>query len=163
MNLIIDKDQDSTFATEIRDVLGTTSNELSDTSLKSDIILGAAERAVCKIHVPNWQAVLNGDDPIAANALRACVIIKVCLNIINTPAIQNILIDQVRLVDIIITAKKVTLQELKDSLQALFEQQLASVGVEYSGGYPERELVEKTGTDTLYEYYVDSEGTFQKY
>ena len=162
-NYIIDSVNDSDYFTEVRDLLGITDDDLTDASLKSDIVLGAAERAVCKIYAPNWQSVMTGSDQIAADALRSCVVIRVALNILNMPANQNLIMDQVRLIDIILTAKKQTFDELRKSLGDLFMQQLSLVGVEHPGdGYPNRTLVGKSASVSVYDYYVDTTGSVQR-
>ena len=162
-NYIIDPTNDTAYYTEVRDLLGITSDDLTDATLKSDIFLGAAERAVCKIHVPNWHSVMTGDDQIAADALRSCVIIRVALNILNMPANQNLIMDQIRLIDIILTAKKQTFNELRNALQTILEQQLSFVGVVYSGdGWPDRTLIGKSDSISVFDYYVDTSGELQK-
>lgn len=162
-NYIIDPVNDTAYYTDVRDLLGITDDDLTDTHLKSDIILGAAERAICKIYVPNWQTVMTGSDQIAADALRSCVIVRVALNILNMPASQNLIMDQVRLIDIILTAKKQTFDELRKSLGDLFMQQLSFVGVEHSGdGYPNRTLIGKSDSISFYDYYVDTTGNVRK-
>jgi len=161
-NYIIDPVNDSAYYTDVRDLLGITDDDLTDSSLKSDIILGAAERAVCKIFVPNWQTVMTGPDPIAADALRSCVVIKVAINILNMPANQNLLQDSIRVIDMIITAKKQTLEQIKTDLQRLFEEQLSLVGVAHAdGSWPERTLVGKSDSISVYDYYVDTDGSIQ--
>ena len=162
-NYIIDPINDTAYYTEIRDLLGVTSDDLSDTTLKSDIFLGAAERMICKLYVPNWQAVLTGSDAIAADSLRSSVVIRVAQNILNMPANQNLLFDQIRLIDIILIAKKQTIEDLKSSLQSLFEQQLSFVGVEHAGGaWPVRTLVGKSTSANVYDYHVDTSGEVQE-
>ena len=161
-NYIIDPINDSDYYTEVRDLLGVTDDDLTDATLKSDIFLGAAERMICKVYVPNWQNVLDGADGIAADALRSSVIVRVALNILNMPATQNLILDQVRLIDIILTAKKQTFPELKAALQSLFEQQLSFVGVEHTGDWPVRTLVGKSDTANFYDFYIDTNGVVQK-
>jgi len=162
-NYIIDPINDTDYYTDVRDLLGITDDDLTNDALKSDIMLGAAERAICKIYVPNWQAVMTGSDQMAADALRSCVVIRVALNILNMPATQNLIEDKVQLIDIIITAKKQTTDELKKLLGDLFMQQLSSVGVEHSGdGYPVRTLLGKSDSVSFYDYYVDTTGNVQK-
>jgi|GEM_PF-3374733 len=162
-NYIIDPVNDAAYYTEVRDLLGITEDDLTDASLKSDIILGAAERAICKIYAPNWQSVMTGNDQLAADALRSCVVIRVALNILNMPANQNIIMDQVRLIDIILTAKKQTFDELRKALGDLFMQQLSFVGVVHPGtGYPNRTLIGKSASISVYDYYVDTNGNVQK-
>jgi len=161
-NYIIDPINDAAYYTEVRDLLGITSDDLSDATLKSDIFLGAAERMICKIYVPNWQDVLTGSDSIAADALRSSVVVRVALNVLNMPASQNLILDQVRLIDIILTAKKQTMAELRASLEHLFEQQLSFAGVVRTTEWPIRTLVGKTGTANVYNYYVDTDGAVQE-
>ena len=161
-NYIIDPINDSDYYTEVRDLLGVTSNDLSDATLKSDIYLGVAERMIVKIYVPNWQDVLSGSDSIAADALRSSVIVRVALNVLNMPANQNLLFDQIRLIDIIITAKKQTMAELRASLEYLFEQQLSFAGVVRTTVWPERTLVGKSDTADVYDYYIDTSGSIQE-
>ncbi len=161
-NYIIDPINDTAYYTEVRDLLGVTSEDLSDATLKSDIFLGMAERMIAKIYVPNWQDVLTGSDSIAADSLRSSVIVRVAINILNMPANQSLLFDQVRLIDIILIAKKQTLDDLKNSLNSLFEQQLSFVGVERTSDWPERTLVGKSDTARFDDYYVDTSGRVQK-
>ena len=161
-NLIVDTVNDTDYYTEVRDLLGVSSEDLSDTTLKSDIILGTAEREVCGSFVNNWISILNGSDPIKQSALRACVIIRVAFNIIDSPAVQNILIDQIRMIDTIITSKKVSIEEVKAGLLRLFEKQLAQVGVEHAGGWPDRNIIGKTDTYNFYDYVIDTEGNVQE-
>ena len=161
-NYIIDPVNDTDYYTEVRDLLGITDDDLTDATLKSDIYLGVAERMICKVYVPNWQDVLSGSDSIAADALRSSVIIKVALNVLDMPASQNLILDQVRLIDIILTAKKQTMQELKKSLQTFFEQQLSFAGVVRSAVWPERTLVGKSDSADVFDYYIDTSGAVQK-
>lgn len=161
-NYIIDPVNDAAYYTEVRDLLGVTSDDLSDTTLKSDIFLGAAERMICKIYVPNWQDVLGGSDSIAADSLRSSVVVRVAINILNMPASQNLVLDQVRLIDIILTAKKQTMAELRASLEYLFEQQLSFAGVVRTTAWPERTLVGKSDTANVFDYYVDTNGAIQE-
>jgi len=161
-NYIIDPINDTEYYTEVRDLLGITDDDLTNATLKSDIYLGVAERMICKVYVPNWQDVLSGSDSIAADALRSSVIIKVALNVLDMPASQNLILDQVRLIDIILTAKKQTMQELKRSLQTFFEQQLSFAGVVRSTIWPERTLVGKTDTAQVYDYYINTNGNVQE-
>lgn len=158
MPRIIDPEDDSDYTTEVRILLGITSNELSDTELKTDIILGVAEREIIRSFVDNWIDVLNGSDDMAKSALRAAVIIKVALNVISSPAIQNILIDQTRLIDVIITAKKVPLEELRENLASMLSQQLVAVGIEHTDGYPTSVAIGKTDNLQIYKYAVDESG-----
>lgn len=160
-NYIIDPVNDAAYYTDVRELLGITDDDLTDASLKADIVLGAAERSVCKVFVPNWQNVMTGSDQIAADALRSAVIIKVAMNILNMPANQNLLQDQVRLIDMIITAKKQTLDQLKEALAGLFEEQLSLVGVVHTGDWPERTLVGKSDSISFYDYFVDTDGEIQ--
>ena len=161
-NYIIDPVNDTAYYTEVRDLLGVTDDDLTDATLKSDIYLGVAERMICKIYVPNWQDVLSGSDSIAADALRSSVIIRVALNVLNMPASQNLLFDQIRLIDIIVMAKKQTVEQIKGSLQMLFEEQLSFVGVVRTSTWPERTLVGKSDSADVYDYYVDTAGVVQK-
>jgi len=160
-NYIIDPVNDAAYYTDVRDLLGITDDDMDDAALKSDIVLGAAERSVCKIFVPNWQSVMTGSDPIAADSLRSAVIIKVAMNILNMPANQNLLQDQFRLIDMIITAKKQTLDQIKEALAGLFEEQLSLVGVVHTGDWPTRTLVGKSDSISVYDFYVDTEGAIQ--
>jgi len=162
LNRIIDPDNDSDYFIEVRNLLGITSDDLSDTILKSDIILGMAERVVCKIYVPNWTNILNGSDKFAVEALRSCVIIRVCLNILNMPAIQNIMIDQIRLIDIIIESITVDLDKLKESLDKLFKEQLSFIDIDWSGDYPFLTAFELTDKIKLYDYEVNDYGAIQE-
>ena len=158
MPRIINPEDDSDYVVEVRILLGITSNELSDAELKTDIVLGMAEREIARSYVENWIAVHNGNDDMAKAALRAAVIIKVALNIISTPAIQNLLIDQTRLIDVIITAKKVPLEELRANLDSLLSQQLVIVGVSRAEGYPEHVAIGKTDNLQIYKYAVTEDG-----
>jgi len=161
-NYIIDPVNDTAYYTEVRDLLGITDDDLTDTTLKSDIFLGAAERMICKLYVPNWQDILTGSDSIAADALRSTVIIRVAINILNMPANQNLLFDQVKLIDIVLIAKKQTFEELRMALQSLFEQQLSFTGVVRASAWPERTLIGKSDTANVYDYYVDTDGVVQE-
>jgi len=161
-NYIIDPVNDTNYYTEVRDLLGVTSEDLTDATLKSDIFLGMAERMVAKIYVPNWQDILTGSDQIASDALRSSVVIRVALNILNMPANQNLLFDQIRLIDIILIAKKQSFEDLKKALEYLFEQQISVVGVERTTAWPERTLVGKSDSADVYDYYVDTSGAVQK-
>ena len=154
---IIDPASDTDYVTEVRILLGITSNELTDAELKTDIILGVAERNIIG-EVDNWQSIVDGANDIKSAALRAAVIIRVALNVISSPAIQNILIDQTRLIDVIITAKKVPLEELRNNLMSMLDEQLASSGIVYTDGYPTHTAVGKTDKVLLYEYAVDDSG-----
>lgn len=156
---IINTKEDTTYPMEVRTLLGITANELSDDALKSDILIGVAEREIVSSYVDNWISVLNGDDEMAQAALRSTVIIKVALNILNSPAIQNILIDQVRLIDVIITTKKVSLEKLRDNLEALLNQQLLVVGVEHTDGYPVSVAIGKTDNLPIYQFAVSETGS----
>lgn len=159
---IIDPINDTNYPEEVRTLLGVTSDELTDTVLKLDIILGMAERMVCG-YVNNWKDILNGSDVMAEEALRSCIILKVALNIINMPATQNLLIDEARLPnEIAFISKKVGIDEIKKSLQKLFEQQLALVGVEHTGNYPEKEIIGASTSMTFYDYYIDTSGVIQE-
>ena len=157
-NYIIDPVNDTAYYTEVRDLLGITSDDLTDATLKSDIFLGAAERMICKLYVPNWQDVLTGSDSIAADSLRSSVIVRVALNVLNMPTNQNLLFDQIQLIDIIIKAKKQTIEDLKAALQSFFEQQLSFAGVERTTAWPERTLVGKSSTAKVYDYYINTSG-----
>ena len=161
-NYIIDPVNDTDYYTEVRDLLGITDNDLTDATLKSDIFLGAAERMICKLYVPNWQDVLTGSDSIAADALRSTVIIRVAINILNMPANQNLLFDQVKLIDIVLIAKKQTFEELRTALQSLFEQQLSFTGVVHASAWPERTLVGKSTSANVFDYYIDTDGVVQE-
>lgn len=157
MPRIINPEDDADYVTEVRILLGVTNNELSDAALKMDIIIGAAERDIIR-HVDNWISIVDGDDSMKSAALRSSVIIRAALNIISTPAIQNLLIDQTRLIDVIITAKKATLEEVRGNLSALLDQQLASAGIVHTGGYPEHIAIGKTDNLQVYTYQVTETG-----
>ena len=161
-NYIIDPVNDTAYYTEVRDLLGVTTEDITDDTLKSDIILGVAERMIAKIYVPNWQDVLVGSDSIAADSLRSSVIVRVALNILGMPLNQNLLFDQVRLIDVIIIAKKQTIKEITAALEALFEQQLSFTGVVRTTDWPARTLVGKSKTSILYDYRVDNQGAIQR-
>jgi len=161
-NYIIDPVNDTDYYIEVRDLLGITDDDLTDATLKSDIFLGAAERMICKLYVPNWQDVLTGSDSIAADALRSTVIIRVAINILNMPANQNLLFDQVKLIDIVLIAKKQTFEELRTALQSLFEQQLSFTGVVHASAWPERTLVGKSTSANVFDYYIDTDGVVQE-
>ena len=161
-NYIIDPVNDSQYYEEVRDLLGITIEDLNDDILKSDIILGAAERMICKVYVPNWQDILTGSDPIAADALRSLVVVRVAMNILNMPASQNILFDQVKFIDMVVTAKKQSIEEIKMALQSFFEDQLPIIGIIYSDGWPERSLIGKSDSANVFDYYIDSEGNVQE-
>jgi len=154
---IINPEEDSDYVIEVRILLGITSNELTDAELKTDIIIGVAERDIIS-YVDNWIDIANGDNDMQKAALRASVIIRAAFNIISTPAIQNLLIDQTRLIDVIITAKKVPLEEIRENLAGMLQQQLASAGVVHSGGYPDQVAIGKTNNLPIYKYAVDPTG-----
>lgn len=156
---IINTKEDTTYPMEVRTLLGITANDLSDDALKSDILIGVAEREIVSSYVDNWISVLNGDDEMAQAALRSSVIIKVALNVLSSPAIQNILIDQVRLIDIIITAKKVSLEDLRNNLESLLNQQLLIVGVEHTDGYPVSLAIGRTDNLPIYQFAVSETGS----
>ena len=159
---IIDPENDTSYYTEVRTLLGITSHDLSDAVLKSDILLGIAERIICGAVVPNWVDILNGDSQLKADALRSCVIVQVGINILDMPAKQNLILDQVRLIDVILTAKKQNYKEFKEWLSGLMGQQLSMLGIVHSGGWPTRTLLSKTATANVYDYYVDTNGSIQK-
>lgn len=160
-NYIIDPVNDTAYYTEVRDLLGITDDDLTNDTLKSDIFLGAAERMICKVFVPNWQAVMTGDDQLAADSLRSCVIIRVALNVLNMPANQNLIHDQFRLIDMIVVAKKQTMDEIKLNLRFLFEQQLSFVGVERTDEWPDRTIVGKSDTVNVFDYIIDTRGNIE--
>jgi len=159
---IIDATSDTSYYTEVRTLLGITSHDLTDTELKSDIILGVAERMICGTTVPNWSDILNGGDQLKTDALRSSVIIQVGINILDMPAKQNLIADQTRLIDIILTAKKQSYSDFRGWLVGLMESQLSMVGVvQTDGGWPVTTLVGKTKTFNAYDYYVDANGAIQ--
>jgi len=159
---IIDPINDTSYYTDVRTLLGITSHDLTDTELKSDILLGIAERIICGTLVPNWTDILNGNNQLKTDALRSCVIIQVGINILDMPAKQNLIIDQARLIDIILTAKKQDYREFKGWLVGLMEKQLSMLGIVHSGGWPVRTLVGKTTSANVYDYYVDTNGDIQE-
>lgn len=160
LNRIIDTTDDISYFTEVRNLLGITVDDLDDDVLKSDIILGMAERMVCKVFVPNWIDVLNGEDKFAIQALRSCIIIRVCLNILNMPVVQNILINEVRLIDVIVKTS-VNIDKLKESLEKMFKEQLSIVGVSSSEDYPKLTAFELTDRVKLYDYKVNTFGNLE--
>lgn len=159
---IIDTANDTNYYTEVRTLLGITSNDLTDTELKSDILLGIAERIICGTFVPNWTDILNGDNQLKADALRSCVIIQVGINILDMPAKQNLIIDKVSLIDIILTAKAQSYKEFREWLIGLMGKQMAMLGIVHSGGWPDRTLVKATATANVYDYHVDTKGAIQE-
>lgn len=159
---IIDPINDTSYYTDVRILLGITPSDLTDAELKSDIILGIAERIICGSLVPNWIDILNGDSQLKADALRSCVIIQVGINILDMPLKQNLVIDQVRLIDIILTAKKQSFDDFRSWLVNLLERQLGIVGVVHSGGWPSRTLVAKSDSVNVYDYSVDTNGVIQE-
>ncbi len=159
---IIDIDSDADYFTEVRNILDVTSADLSDDFLKSDIVLGTAEREVVSIYVNNWIDILNGDNAIKEEALRSCVILMVCMNIIEAPIAQSLLVNEIRIAEVVIKNKNISIAEFKDSMQKLFEKQLSIVGVVHTGGYPEREIVGKSDTFNAYDYYVDDDGDIKE-
>ncbi len=162
ITVIIDMENDTDFYTEVRTLMGVEAEDLPTTTLKLDIMTGMAEREVCKIHVPNWQAVLNSDDPFAVKALRSCVICKLCLNILQVPAIQNLFINELRIVDIIMNAD-INIEKLKEDLNGLFELQLSLVGVVRSDAWPEKQIIGKTDGIAIHDFYIDEQGRVQKF
>lgn len=159
---IIDIINDTSYYTEVRTLLGITSNDLTDAELKSDILLGMAERIICGTLVPNWTDILNGDSQLKTDALRSCVIVQVSINILDMPAKQNLIVDKVRLIDIILTAKAQSYKEFKGWLIGLLEKQMAMLGIVHPDGWPERTLVKATGTANVYDYHIDTNGMIQE-
>ncbi len=162
INIIIDQKDDTDFYDEVRNIIGVGPGDLPNDIIKSDIMLGMAEREICKVHVPNWQDVLNGNDIFAVKALRSTVVLKLCLNILNVPAVQNLFINEFRLVDIIMSAD-IDIEKLKMSLNALFLSQLSIVGVERSDAWPVKTIIGKTDGIAIHDYYVDTQGRVQKF
>ncbi len=160
--LIIDAENDSAYYTDVRSLLGVTINDLEDDVLKSDMFLGAAERMICRIYAPNWQSILDGADEIASDALRSCVIIRVALNVLNMPAKQNLILDQVRLIDIILTSKKQSMKEMREWLDEMLRDQLSIAGIVHEGGWPERTVIGLSDTIVDYDYYIDRDGNIQE-
>lgn len=154
---IIDKENDTTYCDEIRTLLGITSGDIPDSTIEMDIILGLAEREVCKIYVPNWIDVLNGDDTFAVEALRTAVLLKVCLNILDSPAIQNLIIVDMKIEEIVLK-NDIDTDKLKASLLKMFESQLSLVGVERTVAWPEHTVISLTDVNELYQYAVDLGG-----
>ncbi|MBC8432106.1 MAG: hypothetical protein H8D96_09310 [Desulfobacterales bacterium] len=161
INIIIDTENDTDFYTEVRTLLGVEAEDLPTATLQLDIMVGMAEREVCQIYVPNWQDVLNGDNPFAEKALRACVICKLCLNILEAPMVQNIFINEMRIVDIIMKSN-IDIEKVKRDLTALMQSQLSIVGVVRTDAWPEKTIVGKTDSTTPYDYYVDTDGVIQE-
>ena len=161
ITVIIDMENDTDFYTEVRTIMGVEAEDLPTATLKLDIMTGMAEREVCKVHVPNWQAVLNGDDPFAVKALRACVVCKLCLNILQVPAIQNLFINELRIIDIIMKAN-IDIEKLKEDLIGLFQMQLSLVGVVRTDAWPEFQVIGKTANISFYDYCVDQSGILQQ-
>ena len=160
---IIDTVNDTSYYTEVRTLLGITSNDLTDAELKSDILLGMAERIICGTLVPNWTDILSGDSQLKTDALRSCVIVQVSINILDMPAKQNLVVDKVRLIDIILTAKAQSYKEFKGWLIGLLGKQMAMLGIVHSGdGWPDRTLVKKTGTANVYDYHIDTNGAIKE-
>jgi len=160
---IIDTDNDTNYYTEVRNILDVTADDLSDAFLKSDIILGASEREVCGIYVDNWIDILNGDSAIKEEALRSCVILMVCMNIIESPVSQNLLENEFKIAELVVKNKNISINDFKASLQKLFEKQLSIVGVSHTGDWPEREIVGKSNSYNAYDYYIDSNLEIQEY
>lgn len=158
---IIDPVNDTSYYTEVRTLLGITSEDLTDVELKSDIILGMAERIICGTLGPNWTDILTGNSQLKVDALRSCVIVQVGVNILDMPAKQNLMVDQARIIDIILTAKKQDYKEFKSWLVGLLEKQMSMLGIVHSGGWPTRTLISKTSTADVYDYYVDTNGAIQ--
>uniref|UniRef100_A0A6M3KHN9 Uncharacterized protein n=1 Tax=viral metagenome TaxID=1070528 RepID=A0A6M3KHN9_9ZZZZ len=157
--LIINTEEDTNYADQVRALLGVDNDELSDATLLLDIVLGAAEREVCSKYVPNWVAILNGSDQIKADSLKACVIIKVALNLISVPAVQNIMIDEVKFIDTIEKSKQISIDKVKESLANFFDRQLSMVGIERSSSaWPEKTIIGKSATANFYDYYVNTDG-----
>ena len=160
---IIDVDNDTDYFTEVRNIFDITSDDLTDSFLKSDIILGTSEREIISVYVNNWIDILNGSSAIKQEALRSCVILMVCMNIIEAPLAQNLLETEFKIAEFAIKNKNISIDDFKISLQKLFEKQLSIVGVEHTGGYPEREIVGKSGTYNAYDYYIDNDLDIQDY
>ena len=158
---IIDKDSDTDFPTELRNLMGLETEDLTDAVIISDILLGMAERQIMKKFVPNWIDILNGSDSIAIEALRSCVALRICLNILDNPMVQNYYINDFSFVDIV-AKSGINVQELRDGLTKQFLEQLSFVGVVRSEAWPEMKLVGKSTTFNMYDYYVDSNGNTQE-
>ena len=158
---IIDQ-HDKTWEDEVRALLGTSEGVISNEVLGLDIIYGTAERELCKSYCPNWKDIKNGRDQMANESLRSCLILRIALNILSMPQVQNIIIDEMDLPpDTRIITKKITHKELKASLEKLFHQQLSILGVEYDGGFPDRTVISKTDYVDIFDYYVDTDGNIQ--
>lgn len=162
INKIIDIQNDSDFYNETRYLLGVESEDLTDTVIQSDIMVGMAERDVCKVMVPNWQDIISGSDAFAQQALRSVVICKLCLNILKIPAIQNLFVNEMKIIDIVLKAN-IDIEKLKTDLTELMNSQLSIVGVEHSGDWPEFQIIGKTNSFTYSEFYIDSDGNVQQY
>jgi len=162
INVIIDTQEDTDFYDEVRNIIGVEPLDLPNEVIKSDIMLGMAEREICKVHVPNWQDVLNGSDVFAVKALRSTVVLKLCLNILLVPAIQNLFVNDFRLVDIIMKSD-VDVEKLKVSLNELFLSQLSIVGVVRSDAWPEAQIIGRTDNINVYDYHVSEEGGIEKF
>lgn len=159
---IIDIQNDSAFYNEVRYLLGIEAEDMTDTVIQSDIMLGMAERDVCKVMVPNWQNVISGSDAFAQQALRSVVICKLCLNILKVPAIQNIFVNELRIIDIVMKSN-IDIEKLKNDLTELMNSQLSIVGVEHPGDWPEFQAIGMTDSFAYSEYYISNDGDVQEY
>ena len=90
------------------------------------------------------------------------MIIRVAINVLNMPAKQNLILDQVRLIDIILTSKKQSMKEMREWLNEMLQEQLSIVGVVYEDGWPERTVVGLSDTIVDYDYYIDTDGNIQE-
>jgi len=158
---IIDKDNDTDYADEVRNLMGLTSEDLTDTVISSDILLGMAEREIMKEYVPNWIDILNGEDSIAQQSLRSCVILKICLNILDNPMVQNYYVKDFRFADIVANSG-IDIEELRKGLKYQFYKQLSYCSIIYDGDWPEFKLVGKSDTFNPYEYYINIDGDLQE-
>jgi len=158
---IIDTENDSDFLSEVRNLMGLEPEDLNDTVISSDILLGMAEREIMKEYVPNWVSILNGEDEIAQRSLRSSVILKICLNILDNPMVQNYYVNEFRFIDIIANSG-IDVQELRDGLERQFFKQLGYCGIVHSGEWPEKKLIGKSDSANLYDYYVDTEGEIKE-
>jgi len=123
--------------------------------------LGIAERELCKNFVPNWTDILTGEDSMAMESLRSCVILKLCLNILDVPAIQNLYVNELRIVDIILNTG-IEVKDLKESLLNLFQKQLGLIGIVHSGEWPEHVVIGKSNSANFYDFYIDENGALQE-
>lgn len=158
MSTIIDPGTDLSYPIEVRELIGVTSDDITDDTLKLDLFFGQADRTIKKI-VPNWENIQAGSDADRKASLRSMVIIQVGLLIISSPSSQNYLLNQVSITDdVTLKSNNRSYDDLKDSLQQMLDDQKLSVGIEYDEDYPTIPGIGKTDSSLIYKYEIDDNG-----